>query len=51
MVPMGSSPHGAGESSAVPLKFRAPGFAGHFGARIVPIRSLQLVAAYGSESA
>jgi hypothetical protein len=25
--------------------------AGHFGARIVPIRSLQLVAAYGSESA
>src|ERR1035441_8396502 len=31
--------HGEGESSAVPLKIRAPGFAGHFGARIVPIRS------------
>jgi len=48
MVPMGSSPHGAGEPSAVPLKIRAPGLAGHFGARIVPIRSLQLVAASSS---
>jgi len=28
--------HGAGEPSAIPLKIRAPGFAGRFGARIVP---------------